>query len=397
MDGALEQARRRFVEGVEHFEAGRLEAARKSFEGALELAPDRASVLGNLGITLFHLGRCEDAVPLLRRATAADPDYVEAWQSLGLCLETLSRWAEAGDALEHALNLGSEQAELWMVCGQCHERAGRVNRALDAFGRVLDLDSGAAQAWSARAGVLRDLGRLEEAAEGYERAVAAGADPELHEYYLAAVRGNGGPPMPPRRYVETLFDQYAADFDAHLLDQLQYRGHEWLLHPLITSERRYGQVLDLGCGTGLCGALLAPHADAIDGVDLSGAMIEQARARGVYRELVQDDLTGFLAGIGERLADLVVAADVFIYIGALESVFPAVRNVLAPDGCFAFTVELAPESTGVVLQPSLRYAHSEAYVRRLAHASGFAVREVRRGPLRQDRTTPLDALYVYLE
>ena len=132
-------------------------------------------------------------------------------------------------------------------------------------------------------------------------------DPELHVYYLAAVRGSGSPVAPPRAYVETLFDQYSADFQTHLVDQLQYRGHEWLLRPLIASGQHYRSVLDLGCGTGLCGPLIAPYAEAIDGVDLSAAMLAQARAPGVYRELHHADLASFLART-DRCADLVLAA-----------------------------------------------------------------------------------------
>lgn len=147
---------------------------------------------------------------------------------------------------------------------------------------------------------------------------------------------------------------------------------------------------------GLCGPLIAPYAEAIDGVDLSAAMLAQARALGVYRELHHADLASFLAR-ADRRADLVLAADVFIYVGALDEVFSAVRRILAPGGCFAFTAELAPDSDDFRLLPSLRYAHSEAYIRRLGAAHGFRVRDLLRAPLRKNRQEPLDALYVYLE
>lgn len=202
-------------------------------------------------------------------------------------------------------------------------------------------------------------------------------------------------PAPPRAYVETLFDQYSADFEAHLVEQLQYCGHEALVRPLLAAGARWCSVLDLGCGTGLCGTLLAGHADAIDGVDLSAAMLAQARGLGVYRDLHHAALAAFLDGTRPR-ADLVLAADVFIYVGALDEVFRGVARVLEPGGTFAFTVEEAPRTDDFRLLASLRYAHSEGYVRRLAAAHGLAVRELRRGPLRTNRQAPLDALYVYL-
>lgn len=392
----LEQARQRFLEGIAHFEGGRLEAARASFAAALALAPGRPSVLANLGITLFHMKHWQEAIPPLRLALAAEPDQPEAWFALGLSHQALAHWGEAADALTRGLDLQPDRPELWMTCGNCWANAGQAERAIAAYDRVLALDPKSAPAWSARGGVLREQGRLAEAAACFERALALGADPALHQYYLAATRDEAGPAAPPRSYVETLFDQYAADFDRHLVEQLGYCGHERLLQPLLGAEPAWRCVLDLGCGTGLCGRLVAGRAQSLIGVDLSAAMLERARAAGVYSRLVQADLVAFLETQAPR-ADLVLAADVFIYVGALEAVFAGVRRVLEPGGCFAFTVERADGVDGYRLQPSLRYAHSEGYVRRLAIEHGYRVREVIRAPLRRHAQTPLDALYVYLE
>lgn len=396
MDTALERARQHFLEGIGHFEAGRLEPAKACFEASLALAPGRASVLANLGITLFRLKRWQQAIPVLSQAVEADPAQTDAWFGLGLCHEAQAQWRQAADALERGLALDPGRTDLWMTCGQCQANTGRAEVALRAFDRVLETDPDAAAAWSARGGVLCDLGRLDEAVPCFERAIALGADPEMHDYYLAAARGTHSPTAPPRAYVEALFDQYSADFQTHLVDQLQYRGHEWLVRPLIASGQRYRSVLDLGCGTGLCGALIAPHAEAVDGVDLSAAMLEQARALGVYRELIHEDLTTFLVQ-AHRSADLILAADVFIYVGALDDVFRAVRRILEPGGCFAFTVEPAADTADFRLLSSLRYAHSEAYIRRLCEAHGFSVRDLQRAPLRKNQREPLDALYVYLD
>lgn len=395
MDTALEHARQHFLDGIAHFEAGRLEPARACFEASLAQAPGRPSVLANLGVTLFRLQRWPAAIPVLRQAVAADPAQRDAWFALGLSLQAQAQWREAAEALARGLALDPGRTDLWMALGACETNAGRPDAALRACDQVLTADPDAAPAWSARGGVLRDLGRLDEAAACFERALALGGDPELHGYYLAAVRGAASPAAPPRAYVETLFDQYSADFEAHLVGQLQYCGHEALVQPLLATGARWRSVLDLGCGTGLCGTLLAGHADAIDGVDLSAAMLAQARALGVYRELHHADLAAFLDGASRR-ADLVLAADVFIYVGALDAVFRGVRRLLEPGGRFAFTVEEAPGADDFHLRASLRYAHSEGYVRRLAAAHGFAVRELRRGPLRKNRQAPLDALYVYL-
>ncbi len=390
------QSRALFFEGIGHFEKGRLEPARSCFEQCQALTPGRPSVLGNLGVTLFHLRQWEAAIPVLGRATTADPSLAEAWACLGLANEARGQWPAAAAALEKALALSPQQVRLWSSLGQVSLRLGNAERALQAFDRALQEDPDCAPAWSERGSLMRELHRFEEAARCFEKALALGGDPELNAYYLASVRDGDAPTTPPRRYVEGLFDDYAADFQSHVVEKLGYRGFEVLLKPLIDTGKRYEHVLDLGCGTGLCGLLIAPQADTIDGVDISSAMLEQARKLGVYRELIHADLGEFLAATALR-PDLILAADVFIYVGDLAAVFRSVRRILEPGGCLAFTVELAREGQDIQLLPSLRYAHSESYIRRLADEARFSRARVSEAPIRHDQTTPIMGLYVYLE
>lgn len=384
MEPALEQARKHFFDGIAHFEGRRFEEALVCFEASLALAPGRPSVLGNLGIALFHLGRPQEAVPALQRATAADPANADAWLCLGLSRFSLGQWAEAEDALARGLAIVPQRVDLWLILSQCRLRQNKVEAALEALDRALAVDPGFAPAWTERGNLLREIHRLEEAAACFEKAIAAGGDAELNGFYLASVRGGTGPTAPPRPYVESLFDGYAGEYESHMVGQLQYRGHEALLRPLLQEGRRYGEALDLGCGTGLCASLVRPIVDAIDGVDVSGAMVEQARKSGLYRELHHADLEQHLAQTARRY-DLVMAADVFIYVGELAEIFRAVRRLLRPGGRFAFSVELAGAGKGVVLLPSLRYAHAEDYIRALADASGFSVSAFSEATIRHDQ------------
>ena len=400
-----QQSREIFFAGIGHFEAGRLDEARDCFERCRALTPERPSVLGNLGITLFRLGRTREALPWLQRATAGEPQFTEAWTCLGLAHEAHGEWALAVAALTQALALSDGSAALWVSLGQCQSRLGQDDAALQALDRALALDASIAAAWSLRGNLLRERGALDAAAQSFERAIALGADRELHAYYLASVRGGQTPASAPRQYVQALFDDYAADFQQHLVDQLDYRGHELLLRPLIerrAAGQRWRRVLDLGCGTGLCAPLLRPHCDAIDGVDLSGEMLKQAARLGIYRALVQADIGDFLSSA--RVAqpgdiDLIVAADVLIYVGEPTLVFREVARLLTPGGLFAFTVELPPqgdEDTDLVLLPSLRYAHSERSVRGLAAQCGLQVDDARAAPIRHEQGQPVPGLYVTL-
>lgn len=392
-----EQAKAFFFEGNALFEAGQLEDALSRYQSALALVPGRPSILANLGVTQCRLGRWVDAVATLTQATQADPAHRDAWVALGLSHEAMSNWAGAVHALQKGVALGASTAQLQLSLALCLLRLDRPDDALKALDKALALDPTLAEAWSQRGSLLRDAGQNQEAARCFEQALAHGADESLHRFYLASVRtGAAVPPQPPRAYVEALFDEYADDFQSHLIQHLKYQAHETLLAPLRVGGQRFPLVLDLGCGTGLCGQLIQPHADAVDGVDLAQAMVEQARASGAYRRLEQGDLLGFLRSSDEP-ADLVIAADVFIYVGALEEVFAAVRQRLRPGGCFAFSVERASEGQDLQLRPSLRYAHSLDYIERLASASGLRVRESWEAPLREDQQRPVMGLYVLLE
>lgn len=391
------QAKAFFFEGNALFEAGRFEDALPRYQRALALAPGRPSVLANLGATQCRLGRWPEAAATLDQATRADPAHRDAWIALGLAHEALSSWAEAAHALQQGLALGASTAPLQLSLALCLLRLQRPAKALAALDQALALDPTLAEAWSQRGGLLRDVGEYTEAARCFEQALAHGGDESLHRFYLAPMRTGEAPPaQPPRAYVEALFDSYADDFQSHLLQHLKYQAHETLLAPLRAGGRRFALVLDLGCGTGLCGRLIQPHAGAVDGVDLAPAMVEQARASGAYRQVERGDLLGFLRAQGEP-ADLVIAADVFIYVGALDEVFTAVRERLRPSGCFAFSVELADDGEELQLRPSLRYAHSRAYIERLAQAQGFRVRQAWEAPLREDQQKPVPGLYVLLE
>lgn len=184
---------------------------------------------------------------------------------------------------------------------------------------MLALDAGQGQAWSLRGQLLKALGRPDEAAASFDEAIARGADPELNRYYRAALTGREPPPTAPAHYVRSLFDTYAEGFDEHLVRVLHYQAPQVLARGLEPMRRRFSRALDLGCGTGLCGPLVRPMAEVLHGVDLSATMVERATALGVYDRVVPSDLVAYLRQSHERY-DLAIAADVFIYIGALDAV-----------------------------------------------------------------------------
>jgi len=245
------------------------------------------------------------------------------------------------------------------------------------------------------------LGDFYEAAGDMAAAIAAWRaaltlDPADHSgasLKLALAESAGGNPIPPSAFVEMLFDQYAPKFDQTLVGVLGYCVPD-LLEAAIARARsgRFGLALDLGCGTGLMGERLRPICDRLEGFDISAEMLRKARAKGVYDRLEKADLQAF--SYDGPKADLVTAADVFMYVGALEGVVKTVDGLLAEGGLFAFSVEKLDTADGFALQPSRRYAHAEGYVKRVLREAGLAVVSLEEQIIRQDRNEPVTGLIV---
>ncbi|MFM9880894.1 MAG: tetratricopeptide repeat protein [Burkholderiaceae bacterium] len=400
MTDVLDQAKQHFLEGVRLFETGQVESAELSFEAALALAPERTSVLTNLGAARVKLGKPAQALALLQKALVAEPGNLQAWSYLALAHAQQGEHSLAVPCYDQALAIDGTRAVLCLQRGQSLARLSRHREALEAFALSTRLEPTLAEAWSHQGTLLREMGHLPEAAACFEKALALGADAQVHQYFLASVRGTDAPGTPPAAYIEFFFNDYAAEFDKHLVTQLRYQGHRTLVEQLRAlpgdvGQRRWQAVLDLGCGTGLCGPLIKPHAARLEGIDLSAAMLEQARRLAVYDHLTHADLADYLPTLG-RAYDLVLAADVFIYVGDLAPLFAQVSRCLHLGGVFCFTLELASGVQDFELLPSLRYAHSLPYIETLAQRCGFELLAALRLPLREEQRQPVAGLYVYL-
>jgi predicted TPR repeat methyltransferase len=155
------------------------------------------------------------------------------------------------------------------------------------------------------------------------------------------------------------------------VNKLDYHVPEKLYEAVLATGPRKGlDVFDLGCGTGLVGKLFRTLASRLIGIDVSPCMIRQAERLQIYDQLVLEDVVTYLTSRAEP-CDLVLAADVFIYIGDLTAVFSAVSRLLRPGGLFAFSLEMTDEGD-FLLQANRRYAQSLAYIQRLANQHGLA-------------------------
>jgi predicted TPR repeat methyltransferase len=217
-----------------------------------------------------------------------------------------------------------------------------------------------------------ELGERQKAITALHRCLDAGpADPSAVQALIDRIEGDPTETMS-QAYVRALFDRYAERFDEDLTIRLKYQAPQ-VLRALV--DQLPGivpggmDVLDVGCGTGLAGVAFRSLAKRLHGSDLAPRMVEKARRRDVYDHLEVAELVEGTART--PLAwDLVVAADVLVYVGDLAPVMDATRVGLRPGGFFCATVEQCA-GDGFILGPSRRYAHSAAYIRRVATEAGL--------------------------
>jgi len=217
-------------------------------------------------------------------------------------------------------------------------------------------------------------------------------DNPVPRHMLAACGGEAAPPRADDAYVRDVFDRFAESFDEQLLKNLDYRAPQILVDALdgvLGVPAHALDVLDAGCGTGLCGPLIRPHARRLDGVDLSGGMLEKARLRGGYDELVVAELTAYLQSRPEAW-DIVLSADTLVYFGDLAEVLAAAHAALRAGGWMAFTLEALDDAAGrSELSSSGRYRHARSYVEQTLGAAGFVEVRMAASALRKEVGKPV--------
>ena len=340
----------------------RYEEARERFSRAAALQPGHANALSNLGIALRALGRESESAEACRAAVAADPGHYAAQHNLGLACRGLGLHAEAAKAFLEAMRL---------------EPRGTVISKKE-LGRAYTR-----------------LGEFEKAASVYREWLADEPRNPVPRHLLSAVTAQGVPERAPDDYVAAAFDDFADEFDQQLAT-LQYRAPEFMAEALDAANAgRQLDIIDAGCGTGLCGPLIKHHALSLIGVDLSGNMLKLAEPRG-YDELHKAELTAFLAA-RKAACDCIISADTLCYFGALEEFSAAAAGALRAGGLLIFSVEAITDAgggPGYVIQPHGRYKHRRGYVESALADAGFRIEAVREAVLRQERAKPVHGFIV---
>lgn len=385
-------------------QAGETEAAKFAYERALAIDPEHGKTYRNLGLLekeLGHLPQAEaylrnallmapnfleacldlaevrrdqghfaEAIQLLKRAILIKPDCAEAYFELARIQHEQNRLAEAVSNYRTVLVFRPDLSEVHANLANALQSLGRSSEAEKSFRQALEIKPDFAEMYCGLGHALRDQNKFSEAAKSYQNALEFRSTYPEAKHFLAVVSG-ANPEYTDPDYVIALFDTYADQFDEHLIEDLAYDIPRELTAALqeVRSDLKDLVVLDLGCGTGLCGPLLRSFAKTLIGIDLSTRMLVQAAARQVYDQCIQSDMVAFL-DTQSQSSDLIIAADVLPYIGNLEPLFSTSFAALRPEGLLTFSIEEGVEDYALKA-PSGRFFHSPTYVRTQSAMAGF--------------------------
>jgi predicted TPR repeat methyltransferase len=415
---------------VELQRSRQFDAAETLYQRILQVAPRQPDALHLLGMLHHQTGRSDEGIALIEQAIAIEPGFADYHNNLGNIHASKGRVSQATQAYERALELAPQDADLHNNLGALYKHARRFDAARACYERAIALDPEHINALNnigllhAELGDRRQairyyvqslelmpgnssarkllgttyyaLGRIADAAEVYRQWLEIDPDHPMARHHHAACTGQNVPERAADDYVEQTFDGFAESFESTLNERLHYQAPQLcadLLAEIMPAPSRQYVVLDAGCGTGLCGPLLAPWSNTLAGVDLSRGMLDLAQTKGVYQDLYKAELGEFLQ-LAPAQWDVIVSADTLCYFGELQPVMRAVAQSLRPGGTLVFTVEALEGAGTFQIQPHGRYAHDRAYLADVLGHAGLQLLTLRNEVLRQEGGKPVQGWLV---
>ena len=372
--------------------------AAESFQQAITLNPDFIDARFNLGKALLEQNEHDRALEHFNAVLEKAPLHTHALTGKGDAMAAQRKITEAGTCYEQAVQANPAFVPAHIGLGKLFQLAGKPNDALSHFKTAVELNPNSVEALVHTGDAFRKLGQNDAALAAFRDALSIDPGNAEAQFFIAALEGTTPPAKPDAGYIQGFFDRFAETFDESLTSveynapvQLAELAKEHLDDDAIGTQ----DVLDLGCGTGLIGYAFKDITGKLKGSDLSPRMVDVARARNLYDELEVNDLLTTLVK-HQSDTDIVVTADVFPYIGDLESSFLAIYSALRNNGLFLFTTESHKDADNYRLNTTGRYSHSRDYINSLAERRGFEVLSCNNAVYRKESGDDVPGLIVAL-
>ena len=349
-------------------------AALQAFEQVLKLMPEHAPARYQEASILMQGEKWDLALADLLELAAIHPRHFETQINLGVCFLKKGQLLEAKKHYLKALELEPQDAQALFNLGFIHTQQGKLEEAIQFYKRLIELypEDFAAHY---NLGIIFYTSKHSQAAKTYfEKAANIQPDNTIVAHLLKIIEQDPELMNSAPEYLKNLFDSYAGHYEPHLLSTLSYQVPQALAQAFRKcrpSAPKKWQILDLGCGTGLCGEAFKDDAASLVGVDLSAEMLKMAAEKNLYQELICHELLVFLQA-HRSTYDLILAGDVLVYLGDLSALFQEVKKRLNRQGLFMFNTEIST-SKDFMINPSGRFTHSKTYLDKLAKREGFRI------------------------
>lgn len=374
-----------------------IEQALNHYIKALRTDPNNITAHHNLGTILVTKNKVNSAIRHFQKTLQLDPLHQEAFYNLGAAFMLQNK---PESALKYFLRLSQlvKEFDVYYNLGIIYADINRLNDAINYFNEALKIKPGDFSTHNNLGAIYLRQENINEALLHYKKALESQPNNQEIAYITSALSQSADIPYitAPIEYTKHLFDQYAKNYDKHL-EFLHYQApqqlHDAILE-ILNPEHSSLDILDLGCGTGLCGEKFRYLANKLTGVDLSEKMLVMAKNKNIYDELKCGTIEDLLSQYTNQ--DLIVAADTFVYIGDLSHIFDLCNKSLKNKAFFAFTIEQT-DKYPYILQQNGRFAHHQKYITELAKKNDFVVSLYKEAKIRKHREKFIECLLYVLE
>ncbi len=364
---------KRFIEATELHRQGKIEEACLLYLELHDLAEESPLVNYNLGLALFELGRYQESCRYYRQALQQAPDQIDILYNLALSHQKMGDFSQAVTIYRQALALSPEDVDCLYNLACCHMDLRQDDNAMACYMQVLDIDHRHPGSLSNAAFVAHRNEKYSQAAVYYRRLLDIDPGHQAARHMLDSLKGISRQ-SPPAAYIRDIFDNYSARYDDSLVTELEYTAPAVMRENVDTElalPPHSALGLDIGCGTGLSGLAFSSLCKTFTGVDISPKMVDRAGGKKIYSSLYVAEILEYLHHCQEKYS-LIIAADVFGYVGRLDKIFTALPQVALPQACFCFSTETAEEGD-FLLRKSGRFAHSPEYIENLCSRTGWGL------------------------
>ncbi len=350
-----------FITAQCYYEQKNYVESEKYYLGFINLEKDNFNAINNLGRLYEEAGRPEMAIKKYKEALQINDKVAITHLNLGKVFVKVERFSEAEKEFLRAIELNPGHPEAYFNIGKIYNNNNALKMAKSYFLKSLDADISAY------------MPKADEFIRTVKFFLANIEDPELFN-------------EDKKEFVADLFDGYADKFDEHLVKGLEYKT-PGIIGGLLKSHitKKNNTTMDLGCGTGLCCKYLRNISIDITGVDLSPGMIEKATELNCYDHLLVGEITEVVNKLN-RIFDLIIAADVFVYIASLANIFHACHSNMNIGAYFIFSTETLPDELNDNYRQfeSGRCKHSTSYINQLINETNFQLIEHKFCTLRKE-------------